>query len=177
LETTIISVAIRREGMTEKKKQAEQMHYVERWGMLYEQLGAPRMMGRVIGLLLICDPPHQTAKEIADAIGASIGSVSTITRNLSQMGMIERFGIPGKRSAYFRIKPGALSQMLKRRVAQIKAMHDLAEEGLHLLSSSDEDSRMRLTEIESYCTFVHRELPALIDRWEEVWRKERSKAG
>ena len=42
--------------------------YLERWGMLFELLGATRMMGRILAWLLVCDPPEQSAGDIAEAV-------------------------------------------------------------------------------------------------------------
>ncbi len=147
--------------------------YLQQWGMLFELLGATRMMGRVVGCLLVCDPPEQSAADIAKAIGASAGSVSTTTRALTQTGMVERFGIPGERSAYFRVKSGVWGQLLKKRMSHIVSMRDLVEEGLELDTKRSEESKLRLRELGSYCGFIERELPAFVARWEKDWEKER----
>ena len=64
--------------------------------------------------------------------------------------------------------------LLKKRLAHMATIRELAQEGLALLPSSDEESSLRLQEIHSYCTFIEEEFPALIARWEEQWRKEHS---
>ena len=147
--------------------------YLERWGMLFELLGATRMMGRVLGWLLVCDPPEQSAGDIAQAVGASAGSVSTTTRALTQTGMVERLGIPGERSAHFRVRSGVWGQLLRKRMSYIVSMRDLVEEGLELDTARSDESRLRLSELGSYCSFIERELPAFIARWEKDWEKER----
>ena len=147
--------------------------YLERWGMLFELLGATRMMGRVLGWLLVCDPPEQSAGDIAQAVGASAGSVSTTTRALTQAGMVERLGIPGERSAHFRVRSGVWGQLLRKRMSYIVSMRDLVEEGLELGAGEKEDSTLRLRELGSYCSFIERELPAFIARWEKDWKEER----
>lgn len=147
--------------------------YVERWGILFEGLGSNRITGKIMGWLLVCDPPHQTAGEMAEAIGASIASISLATRTLIQMSMIERKGIPGKRSAYFRIREGVWMQMWKRRLPLIISMRKLAEEGLDLFDISDSDNTERLRETKSYCAFWERELPLMMKKWETEWKEKR----
>ncbi len=147
--------------------------YLERWGMLFELLGATRMMGRVLGWLLVCDPPEQSAGDIAQAVGASAGSVSTTTRALTQTGMVERLGIPGERSAHFRVRSGVWGQLLRKRMSYIVSMRDLVEEGLEVGAGEKEDSTLRLRELGSYCSFIEKELPTFIARWEKDWEKER----
>lgn len=149
-------------------------HYVEKWGISFEHLGATRMSGKILGWLLISDPPHQTAAQIADAIGASLASVSTATRTLTQAALIERIGIPGQRSAHFRISPGMWAKLMRYRIGRIAQMRELAEEGLSLLPEGETDLGLRLRELRSYCTFVEREFPGLLARWEEDWKRERS---
>ena len=58
------------------------LQYVEDVGLAFESFGGCRMMGRVLGWLLVADPPHQTFAEIADALGKSKGSISHATRAL-----------------------------------------------------------------------------------------------
>jgi len=147
--------------------------YLERWGMLFELLGATRMMGKILGWLLVSDPPEQSAGEIAQAVGASAGSVSTTTRALTQSGMVERLGIPGERSAYFRVRSGVWGQLLRKRMSYIVSMRDLVDEGLEFSAGEKEDSTLRLRELGSYCSFIERELPAFVARWEKEWEKER----
>jgi DNA-binding transcriptional regulator GbsR (MarR family) len=149
--------------------------YLERWGMLFELLGATRMMGKILAWLLVSDPPEQSAGDIAQAVGASAGSVSTTTRALTQAGMVERVGIPGERSAHFRVRSGVWGQLLRKRMSYIVSMRDLVEEGLEFSAGEKEDSSLRLRELGSYCSFIERELPAFIARWEKDWEKERQR--
>jgi DNA-binding transcriptional regulator GbsR (MarR family) len=140
--------------------------------MLFELLGGTRMMGRVLGWLLICGPPEQSAGDIATAVGASAGSVSTTTRTLMQAGFIERIGIPGERSAHFRIRSGMWGGLFRRRMSHIVSMRDLVDEGLERVVERSDEGKLRLRELRSYCTFVERELPGFVSRWEREWEEE-----
>ena len=64
------------------------------------------MAGRILGHLLVCDPAHQTAEELARAIQFSRASVSTMTRLLIQSGLVERLVLPGHRRDRFRAPGG-----------------------------------------------------------------------
>ena len=149
--------------------------YLEHWGILLEQLGGTRMMGRVLAWLLICDPPEQTAAAIARGVGASAGSVSTTTRALEQMGMIERLGVPGERSAFFRMRSGTWGRLMRRRMSHLSRMSELAEEGIRRFAGEDPERALRLREVGSYCDFIEREFPELLRRWEELWDEERKR--
>lgn len=133
---------------------------------MFELVGLPRMSGRIFGWLLISDPPQQSASELAEVLQASKGSLSTMTRLLIQIGLIERISLPGERRDYFQIKPHAWTQMTKQRMAQITAFRQLAERGLELLADSPPRLSDRLQEMRDIHAFLERELPLLDERWE-----------
>lgn len=147
-------------------QQLEQMHFVEEVGLIFEGVGLPRMSGRIFGWLLISNPPQQSHGELAEILKASKGSISTMTRLLIQISLIERISLPGDRRDYFQIKSHAWSQMTKQRIAQITAFRQLAEKGLDLLGDTPPLLKHRLEEMHAIHTFWERELPLLDQRWE-----------
>ena len=150
----------------------EERHFVEDFSLYFEQMGYPRMAGRILGWLLICDPPAQSAGELADVLGASKGSLSTMTRLLIQVGLIERAGLPGRRRDYFRIKPGAWPQLIKVQMQSMTGLHQMVERGLAMLATRtavecrDPESTQRLQEAHDLYAFLESELPALLKRWQ-----------
>jgi len=92
--------------MEKNQQRFEEKHFIEDVGLLFEESGHPRMAGRILGCLLISEQPHLSSTEIAEMLQASKGSLSTMTRFLLQMGLIERVGLPGRRRDYFQIKSG-----------------------------------------------------------------------
>jgi DNA-binding transcriptional regulator GbsR (MarR family) len=149
-----------------QKQPFEQMHFVEEVGLMFELVGLPRMSGRIFGWLLISNPPQQSHSELAEVLQASKGSISTMTRLLIQIGLIERVSLPGERRDYFQIKPNAWSQMTKQRMAQITAFRQLAEKGLDLIKDTPSPLQQRLQEMRDIHAFLERELPLLDERWE-----------
>ncbi len=153
--------------MEKGQRRFEEKHFIEDMGLLFEQGGHPRMAGRILGSLLISDPPHQSTTELAETLQASKGSLSTMTRLLLQMGLIERVGLPGLRRDYFQIKSGAMIQWVRQFTYELAAMRQLADRGLALLEGEDSDVRDRLSEARDLFTFLEQEYPALIERWEK----------
>ncbi len=145
----------------------EEKHFVEEVGLMFERVGMPRMAGRIFGWLLMSDPPHQSTGELIEALQASKGSISTMTRLLIQLGFIERVSLPGNRRDYFCIKPGSWTQMSQSHLAHISAARQLAEKGLEVLRHSPPERRDRLEEMRDIHEFWERELPKLNQRWEE----------
>lgn len=145
----------------------EHFQFIEEVGLSFESVSLPRMAGRVFGWLLISNPPHQSPTELADVLQASKGSISTMTRLLVQLSLIERISLPGQRRDYFRIKPNSWAELSKQRLAQITAFRKLAEQGLKLLEQDDPFLSQRLEEMRDIHTFWEQELPLMTQRWEQ----------
>ncbi len=155
------------------ERQAEKQRFAEEVGIFFEQQGMPRMAGRILGWLMISDPPHQTTGELTQALLASKGSISTMTRLLIRLGLIERISLPGQRRDYFRIKPGAWHQMLKDSLVQTTAFRQLIERGLGLIEDKAHFNRQWLEEMRDMYAFFEREFPALFERWEQEYEKKK----
>ena len=155
-------------------QKVKEKNFVEEVGIVFEQTGLPRMAGRIFGWLLISDPPYQSTDQLAEAVMASKGSISAMTRLLIQIGFIERTSLPGVRHDYFRIKPGASHQLLKDRIGQTTAFRQLLERGLELLEGKAHTNRQSLEEMHDIYAFLEQELPALLERWEQKHHKRTS---
>jgi DNA-binding transcriptional regulator GbsR (MarR family) len=144
----------------------QERHLVEDVGLFFEEMGHPRMAGRILGWLLICEPAHQSMDQLAQVLQASKGSLSTMTRLLIQSGLIERVALPGERRDYFRLKPGAWPQLIKVQMQAMTGLHEMVERGLVLLQDRGPEVQQRLQEAHDLYAFLERELPALLVRWE-----------
>ena len=154
-------------------RQVEEQNFVEEVGITFEQTGMPRMAGRILGCLLIADPPHQSVDDLTNALMASKGSISTMTRFLIQVGLIERLSLPGVRHTYFRFQPHAWRHMMKRGLEdEITMFHHIAKRGLELTETKTLLTRQWLEEMLDVYSFLEREFPALLERWEQE-RKEK----
>ena len=154
-----------------EKRRLEEQQFIQEVGILFEEFNLPRMAGRIIGYLLICDPPHQTAGELLLAVGGSKGSISSMTRLLIHLGSIERISIIGKRGTYYRIKTGSLTGLLKARMLFLKSMRQLAERGLNIINNTNTIQYKKLKDIYDLYVFFENEWPALLERWEKKQKK------
>ena len=143
------------------------MHeYVESFGLYWEEAGLPRMAGRILSWLLICDPPHQTMHELTEALQASKSSISTGTRMLIQMGIIERLSMMGQRRDHYRVVPDSWSHIMEEKAKkQFTELRRLSERGLALLERASPARRQRLEEMRDYYVFMEREFPLILDHW------------
>lgn len=148
----------------------DQLRYVEDFGLLFEQFGQPRMVGRVLGVLLVSGVQEHSAEELADLLRASRGSISSATRTLVQTGLVQRVSRPGERRDYFRVRPGAWNELMRERMAQVYALREMAERGLNVLDAvdySEPEARHGLEEMRDFYAYWERELPAVLERWEQ----------
>src|SRR4051794_31547495 len=91
-----------------------ELSFADEFGRFFaRQYGMAPMMGRVAGWLLICDPPAQTAAEIADALQASRSAVGTAVDVLEKNLVVRRTRAPGERADRISINPAAGEQSLE----------------------------------------------------------------
>lgn len=149
--------------MSSQKEQL--LHYIEEFGLFFEQFGLPRTAGRMLGWLLVCNPPHQTMDELTEVLQVSKSSISTTSRMLIQSGLVEKVSFPGERKDFYRISDDAWVQAWSARNNQTVAMRQLAKRGLDLLPDDSPKRRARLQTMHDLYEFLEEELPKLTERW------------
>jgi DNA-binding transcriptional ArsR family regulator len=92
---------------------------------------------------MICDPPEQSAGDIAQAIGASRASLTTNMRLLTATGLVHRLTRSGGRTAYYRIDDDAWEKVIRQRVESMMAFGKIAEEGMSLIGRGPRATRIR----------------------------------
>ena len=136
--------------------------------LLGRSYGMPRMTGRVLGWLLVCDPVEQTAAELAEALDASKGSISGATGMLVRARLVDRLHIRGERADRFRVRPDAWDDTVRdQTVGQVR---QLVAVGLEALADAPAARRARLEELDALYEWYEGRLPALWDEWQEYKR-------
>ena len=139
--------------------------FVEEMGQFLASLGMTPMAGRMWGWLLICEPPEQTAAEIAEALHASRGAISGTARLLANAGLVRRATRRGDRREYFSAPAEALDAMLMSAASLYRQMRQIAERGLAAIEDRPADSKTRLEEFRDVMGFVEIEVPRVIARF------------
>ncbi len=111
----------------------ELLQWVERVTAYLARDGFPPIAGRILGWLLICDPPEQSAAQIAAAIDASRASLTTNMQVLTIMGVVSRHSRPGERTAYYRVEDGAWERLVRQRIAGLAAFREITSAGMALV--------------------------------------------
>ena len=142
-----------------------ELQFIEDVGLFFEGLGLPRMSGRILGWLLICDPPEQTGPDMVEALQASKSSISTMSRLLVNLRLIERISLPGERRDFYRIRPDVWEQSMMDRQNHFRTMREIAERGMTLLEDAKPETRQRVTHMRDIFTFFEEEMPNLLSLW------------
>jgi DNA-binding transcriptional regulator GbsR (MarR family) len=145
----------------------EQKHFVEDISLYFEQMGLPRMAGRVLGVLLVGNPPEQSLNDLCKVLQASKSALSTNTRLLTEMGLIDRVPSSKPREVAFRFRPGGWVVFMRMRLRLMASLHQIAERGLELLRDEPPALRERLQEAHDMFSQIEEELPALLQRIED----------
>jgi DNA-binding transcriptional regulator GbsR (MarR family) len=143
----------------------EESAFVEEMGQALAGYGMTPMAGRMWGWLLICEPPEQTASDLAAALGASRGSISGTARILASAGMIRRTTRRGDRREYFSVAPETFNEFLGSAGRVYRYFREIAERGLLAIEDRPDASKARLREFRDVFAFVEREVPLIIDRF------------
>src|SRR6185295_18503044 len=150
-----------------------QSDFIEEMGQFLGGYGMTPMAGRMWGWLLLCEPPEQTAAEIAEALQASRGAISGTARLLANAGLVRRATRRGDRREYFSAPAEALDSMLMSAASLYRQMRQIAERGLAAIEDRPPESKARLEEFRDVMGFVEVEVPRVIARF----LADRNKAG
>jgi DNA-binding transcriptional regulator GbsR (MarR family) len=152
----------------------EEKHFIEDIGLFFEQMGMPRVAGRILGVLLISEPPAQSITEIAEKLNTSKSSVSIMARLLVEDGLVERVASPMPRQDYYRFKRGGWLIYMRQWLGLMAALHQITERGMALMADRPAELRERLEEAHDLFSFIEEQFPALLGELENQ-RKDKTK--
>lgn len=142
--------------------QLEEKHFIEDIGLFFEQMGMPRMAGRILGALLISDPPQQSINELAERLQTSKSSISIMSRLLVENGLIEKAPSTVPRRDYYRFKTGGWLIYMRQWLGLMSALHEITERGLFLMQEKPPELQQRLQEAHDLFSFIEDEFPTLL---------------
>ncbi len=139
--------------------------FVERLGLVTQADGLPRIAGRIMGLMVIYGGPFSFA-DLAERLQISRASVSTNTRLLESLGVIERTTIPGERQDYFRIRPHPYSPLINGYVERMRRAKDMVNGTQDDLPSEFTESHERLQELNEFYETMIDSFEKVVEKWE-----------
>lgn len=130
------------------------------------QNALPPITGRVVGWLLLCDPPRQTIAELADALKASRSAITGAITTLEGWAWVQRSRAAGERADRVALNPDLWGRTVDK-PTMYTALGALARDGLAALDDAPTHRRARLAEMASFADFLAERMPALAVEWRE----------
>jgi DNA-binding transcriptional regulator GbsR (MarR family) len=162
---------------SESADQKIQVHrydeFIESFASLMETRGIPRAAGRIFSFLQVSEPPEQTAAQLANALGISLGTVSSMTRLLMRAGWVERISRRGERQAVFRTAAGMMTLAVDGVMEPTRRARELTDRGLALMTDRPEAARARLQELNEVYRFFEEWFPMLLEHWHQRNQKDK----
>jgi DNA-binding transcriptional regulator GbsR (MarR family) len=145
----------------------EEITFADHMGRHYARRYAyPPMAGRVLGYLLVCDPPAQTIADLSDALLASRSAVTGALEVLERTGAIRRSRAAGERMDRVQVDFSS-AQSRGFDVSEYQELGELAREGLEVLKDAPPERRATLMEFEAFADWLVERMRTLQDEWEE----------
>lgn len=147
-----------------KAKRDTRGEFAEKLALIYERAGLPRMAGRILGWLLVGEESHPTLEELARDVHGSKASMSTMTRLLEQIGIVERLRRPGEKRDRVGIRAGVWSEISRREVELARTIRELCDGTMAGMPESSA-ARQRLWGFRAQYAFLEVELPRVFERF------------
>jgi DNA-binding transcriptional regulator GbsR (MarR family) len=140
-------------------------NFVERMGLIAQADGMPRIAGRILGMMIVHGGPFSFA-DLAERLQVSRASISTNTRLLESLGVIERTGVPGERQDYFRMRPHPYARMLQGYVERMRRARELVDETQAALPQELGGAHDRLEELDAFYDMLIESFESVVEKWE-----------
>jgi len=150
----------------------KERQFAEQVGVVLGQMGMPPAFGRLLGWLLICDPPSQTSAELSEALGLSKGSVSTGMRMLERAGLVHRV-VPGggiRGHAYEMAADGLVRATDP--ATRFGMLRDVMDKGLAVLEDPDSERARRLRITRDFYAFASVRIPELMEEFKDQYLRK-----
>ncbi len=131
--------------------------------MIAQGDGLPRISGKILGLLLI-EPGPFSFGEIAERLGVSRGSVSTNTRLLENLRVIDRVSKMGERGDYFQLAKDPYAKLLQGVSQRMEKSISVLKETRKALPETWETPQSRLLDLEKFYSEYLKSTTALISQ-------------
>jgi DNA-binding transcriptional regulator GbsR (MarR family) len=150
---------------------------VEEIGVAFDKTHLPPMIGRVLGFLILADPPYQTFYAIQEFLGASKSSISHALNMMMAKGIIEYVTFPGDRKRYFKINAENWLEQAKCKMTDFAEVDRVLMDALKLRNPDKySDFNKGLAKIFQFHMYMSQEMPKLFEKWERMQLEEEGSA-
>jgi DNA-binding transcriptional regulator GbsR (MarR family) len=144
----------------------EEITFADHVGRFYARRYAfPPMVGRVLGYLLVCDPPAQSIAELSEALLASRSAITGALDVLERLHAIQRSRAAGERMDRVRLDFSS-AEARGFDITEYQELGDLAREGLEVLKDASEERRADALEMAAFADFLVERTRTMQKEWE-----------
>ena len=144
--------------------------YAEEVGVALARMGTTPAFGKLLGWLLVCDPPCQTSAQLGAAVGLSRASVSAGMRTLERSGLVRRVPTSDRGHAY-EIQRDAFARVIDP-TANMRVFIELMQRGIDLIGAEDAPRADRLRHARDFYAFMIERVPGLMEEFHRHHAKE-----
>jgi hypothetical protein len=128
------------------------------------EYGFPPVAGRLLGYLLICQPPQRTIADLGTELQASRTAITTAVALLERYHAVLRTRSAGQRADFVGLDPRALDPT-GFAAESYRTQAALAREALGLLADGESGRRAVIAEAAEFYEFLAERMPALLADW------------
>jgi len=152
------------------KPTLEQHEFIEHVGRWWETGTGSRNAGRILGWLMVCDPPYRSAADLVEGLEISSGSISTQTRLLESLQFVERITFPGDRATYYQLRPNVWVEVMRTEMDHLERMRAMSIAGRDVIPDERPE---RVTDLGLIAQFFLDKWPSFMNELLMYLEKER----
>ena len=138
--------------------------FIEQRGLMSEEDGQPRILGRIWALLMVMGEPIGAAN-ISELLEVSRGSVSTNLKLLDMMEILKKSTQPSSRETFYEIKEQPYSSLVRGYIKRMTANLDMMEKTIAKIENPE--ARKRLKDLATFYRLAEEYNQLLLKRLEE----------
>jgi DNA-binding transcriptional regulator GbsR (MarR family) len=144
----------------------EEITFADHVGRFYARRYAfPPMVGRVLGYLLVCQPPEQSIAELSEALLASRSAITGALEVLERLHAIHRSRAAGERMDRVRLDFSS-AEARGFDITEYQELGDLAREGLEVLKDAPAERKADALEMAAFADFLVDQTRRMQNEWE-----------
>lgn len=144
------------------------LQFIEDMGLLIEQSGGSKTLGRVFGYLLLAGRP-KTLDEIAANLLFSKATASLTVRQGLVIRFFEKVSIPGERKDFYRVSAKNWIEVMNKKINSLAEWERLIRQGLDLVPPDNRAALENLEFMKDYFDFMRwyfSDLAEQYQRWQ-----------
>lgn len=97
---------------------------------LFDSQGWSRLVGRVVGELMLTEESYLSTAQLCERIGVSKGHLSSAIQQLEGLRYIDRFGQSGTRQHFYRLRPNVFARAAEESIEPIRRLASWAQDAI-----------------------------------------------